>query len=339
MSSKIGTLSVGVIALNEEQYLPNLLENILAQDFAKEKTEIVLIDSGSTDSTKQIMHSFADKYRNIYANIQILDNPKRNQPAGWNVFFQNFIGDVAIRIDAHAGLATDFLSSVFSALASGEYVVGGQRPCKAADESDAWQAVLLAAEESLFGSSIAIYRRSDKGKKYVKSLFHGAYRREVVEAISGFDERLVRTEDNDIHYRIRKAGFKICLDPKIKSCQLIRPNLRAMAKQKYNNGYWIGRTLFIQPKCLGAHHFVPGIFVSAIGFFGILAVFRRTKLLKLLIGSYALADLLMSLTAIRGKAKNIKAIALPVIFPILHIGYGMGTIKGIIIGLRRKTNR
>ena len=115
----------------------------------------------------------------------------------------------------------------------------------------------------MFGSSIASYR-NNPGKTYVKSLFHAAYRREVFEKVGFFNEELVRTEDNEIHYRMRKAGYKLCFDPDIISYQYTRSSLKAMLKQKYANGYWIGKTSKVCPKCLSIYHFVPFAFVSAI---------------------------------------------------------------------------
>mgnify|MGYP002961198692 FL=1 len=95
-------------------------------------------------------------------------------------------------------------------------------------------------------------------------MFHAAYRRKVFESIGGFDERLARTEDNEIHYRMRKAGFKLCFDPEIISYQHIRPDLGKMLKQKYANGYWIGLTTGVCAPCLSLYHFVPFAFVMAI---------------------------------------------------------------------------
>ena len=46
-------------------------------------------------------------------------------------------------------------------LESGEYVSGGLRP-NIIDESTPWKETLLLAEQSMFGSSIAPYRRSEK---------------------------------------------------------------------------------------------------------------------------------------------------------------------------------
>ena len=147
-------------------------------------------------------------------------------------------------------------------LETGEYICGGQRP-NIIDKPTPFKETLLLAESSMFGSSIASYR-NNPGKTYVKSLFHAAYRREVFEKVGFFNEELVRTEDNEIHYRMRKAGYKLCFDPDIISYQYTRSSLKAMLKQKYANGYWIGKTSKVCPKCLSIYHFVPFAFVSAI---------------------------------------------------------------------------
>lgn len=52
-----------------------------------------------------------------------------------------------------------------------------------------------------------------------------------------YNEELGRTEDNEIHYRMRKAGFKLCYCPEIVSYQHTRNTLKGMLKQKYGNGY------------------------------------------------------------------------------------------------------
>ena len=44
-------VSIGIVALNEEVALPTLLEDVLKQDFPRNRMELLLADSGSTDST------------------------------------------------------------------------------------------------------------------------------------------------------------------------------------------------------------------------------------------------------------------------------------------------
>ena len=197
-----------------------------------------------------------------FRRVVVLDNPKKTLPSGWNVALREYKGDAIIKVDAHAVIPEDFVSKNVRVLETGEYICGGQRP-NIIDKPTPFKETLLLAESSMFGSSIASYR-NNPGKTYVKSLFHAAYRREVFEKVGFFNEELVRTEDNEIHYRMRKAGYKLCFDPDIISYQYTRSSLKAMLKQKYANGYWIGKTSKVCPKCLSIYHFVPFAFVSAI---------------------------------------------------------------------------
>ena len=81
------------------------------------------------------------------------------------------------------------------------------------------------------------------------------YKREVLEKVGFFNEKLLRTEDNEFHYRIRKAGYKLCYDDNIVSYQHTRNSLLKMIKQKKANGMWIGLTTAICPECLNLYHY------------------------------------------------------------------------------------
>ncbi len=66
-----------------------------------------------------------------------------------------------IRVDAHASIPPEFVRKNVEILESGEMVSGGPRP-NMIDESTPWKETLLLAEQSMFGSSMASYRRSQK---------------------------------------------------------------------------------------------------------------------------------------------------------------------------------
>ena len=208
-------ITICVIAYNEEQTLPAILKDIAAQDYAHGSMEVVLVDSASSDHTKKIMQEFAAQNTTQpdmgFVSVSVLDNPKRTLPCGWNVALKAYRGEAILKVDAHASIPKDFVTKNVAVLESGEDVCGGQRP-NIIEQPTPFRNTLLLAESSMFGSSIAPYR-NNPGKSYVKSMFHAAYRRKVFESIGGFDERLARTEDNEIHYRMRKAGFKLCFAP------------------------------------------------------------------------------------------------------------------------------
>ena len=354
-------ITIGIVARNEEQYLPRLLEDIKSQDYPHEKIEILLIDGLSDDATFRIMRTFVDETEDFF-DIRIYTNDQMLQSYGWNIAIKNFTTDALVRVDAHARINSDFISACVSALGDidstdekypPEFVVGGARPT-VADADDNLTKTLHMAEESLFGSSLLSSRRESgessdeittepvEKRNYVGTLFHACYRRQVFDEVGGFREDLKRTEDNEFHYRIRKAGFKIYMSPFIHSVQYIRPTFGRMIKQKAGNGFWIGRTVFSCPGCLSLYHFVPFAFVMAILISTGLAIGVSTWCLSVLGALYFSVAILMSLASAfsiqkKGGHTPPQMILLPFIFFVLHTAYGLGTLAGLISSPFRRT--
>ncbi|MCI8782298.1 MAG: glycosyltransferase family 2 protein [Dorea sp.] len=322
------TVSLCVIAYNEETFLPKLFNDFIGQTYPHDKIEVVLVDGKSTDHTRQVMNQFAEKYADEFHGIRITVNEKRVQAAGWNVALMTSTSDVIIRIDAHTSIPPDFVTLNMRNLKEGEFVSGGVRPC-IIENRRLWGKALLQTENSLFGSSISKSRNGIK-KEYVKSMFHGAYRREVFAEVGGFNENLLRTEDNEIHYRIRSAGYNLCFDPSITSYQYARNTLRKMIKQKYGNGYWIGLTIGVCRECISLYHLVPAAFVLGIVITSYVWFIGTWQLAALMWGMYLAFGALSAVMAIKQEGFNPFFMAMPFLFLLLHLSYGMGTWIGIL---------
>lgn len=337
MEEKKIRVSLCVIALNEEENIQRLFDNIRAQDYDHSLTEIVLVDSGSTDKTKELMAAFAAE-ENGFAAVSVLDNPKRVQASGWNVAITNSTGELIIRVDAHAIIPANFVSENVACIDSGEDVCGGRRVNVINGDSKA-KKVLLMAENSMFGSGVATYRNSDK-KQYVKTVAHACYKREVFERVGLFNESLLRSEDNEMHYRIRKNGYKICMSDKIYSEYQTRATLKGMLKQKWGNGKWIGITSVRKtPSIFSLYHFVPCIFalvaIACLILFGISFIPQVPWWLCLPfvcgVGLYFLIDVMLTIKSCKDYKEGIGLMCLPFLFPMLHFAYGLGTLQGLII--------
>lgn len=321
-------VSLCMIAYNESDAVDGLFRDIQLQDYPHHLMEVVFVDSMSTDDTRDKM----ERFKNIgygFRNVSVVQCAKRNQAFSWNAALMTAKGDVIIRVDAHARIPRNFVSRNVYNLRQGENVVGGGRPNITSGVSP-WKLTLLAAEDSLFGSSVASYRRPPTQKEYLDSLFHAAYRREVIQKVGGFNENLGRTEDNEFHYRIRMAGYKLCCCPDIISYQHSRNDLRGMIRQKYSNGRWIGLTLSECPGCLSYFHFAPFAFVMMIILCSIFAAFGFPILLYTLLIIYGMFDVVNSVGCFTMKNLQPQFVFLPIIFPLLHISYGIGTIVGLI---------
>ena len=79
----------------------------------------------------------------------------------------------------------------------------------------------------------------------VETVYLGAWRRQTVEEVGGFDEEQLQwgAEDQELNYRVRRAGGRIRLDPSIRSWYFPRSTPRALWRQYYNYGLCKASTL------------------------------------------------------------------------------------------------
>lgn len=321
-------VSLCTIAYNEAKVLNGIFRDFSMQTYPHNHIEIILLDNMSTDNTYELMKEFKETDYG-FLDVKVIQAPKKNQASAWNKVLEVATGEVIIRVDAHSSIPKYFVSRNILNIQEGENIVGGGRPNKI-DGMSQWKLTLLAAEESLFGSSVADYRRAAVRKEYHSSLFHAAYKREVFETVGGFNEDLGRTEDNEIHYRMRKAGYKFCCCPEIVSYQLTRNTLGKMLKQKYGNGYWIGLTLGVCPKCLSYFHFIPFVFLITTLATLILWIFGHPAFFAMLIAMYIMFNVVNTVGCCFINKPSPLFVLLPFIFPVLHYTYGFGTLVGLI---------
>ena len=320
-------ISFIVVAYNAAGSLGALLEDLLAQTIPHEQIEALLVDSASTDATRAIMLDFA---KTAPFEVKVLDNPKRWLASGINVALGAATGDAIIRLDAHARIPKDFLENNLRALTQGEDIVGG---CVLGGApSGAWESVLRTVDTSRFCGGAAPFRNGGEAR-YVDTLAYALYRREVYDKVGLYDERMRRTEDNDMHYRMRRAGYRFYFSPDIVSCHAARATMRGQLRQKWGNGYWIGRTMRIQPRCFAPRHLIPALFVLAL-LFGLLLLPLSAWPLLLLLSAYLVCDLFF---AVRGALSQetgrlLALLTLPFLFPAVHVVYGVGTLAGLLSG-------
>ena len=327
-------VSFFIIAYNAEKFLNKSLDSLLKQDYDHKKIEVILVDGKSTDATKKVMEEFKEKYENEFDRIEVLDNPRKTLPNGWNVALKEARGEAILRVDAHTFFDENFITNNVNEMKNGENIVGGK--CISVTQSNTWkEKLLLIAEESIFGCGIADFRRKEE-KEYVSTLAFAMYRKKVFDEVGPYNEKLARTEDNEMHYRMKQKGYKFLLSPNIKTYRYARSDLKGMIKQKYGNGKWIGITLRYCPKCFSIYHFVPLLFVLGIMFSAVMACIGLPIFAYLLAGAYASFNIVnLVLITIKNKF-SITYLLLPFIFLLLHFSYGIGTVFGIVKGLFMK---
>ena len=323
MSIKVSFI---IVALNEEATIGKLLECLKRQTYPHKLIEIIMIDGLSTDKTKAEMLSFQQNEKSFW-QIKVLDNPKRTLPCGWNIALVNAQGDALLRVDAHVLIPDSFIEQNVKNLLRGENISGGKVTSVPADDTK-WSVVLNEAENSMFGGSFASFRRA-RTAGYAKTAAFALYQKQVFDKVGRYNEALARTEDNEMHYRMRRAGYRFYYDPKIVTFRKTRSSFKELAKQKYFNGYWIGRTLWIEPRCFSFYHFVPLVFLLSILACLTLCFFGKYWPAVALLGIYVLMSFAMTMASVaRCRKRNLLFTFLPLIFFTLHMSYGIGTLVG-----------
>ncbi len=338
-------VSLCIVALNESKYLSILFESLLKQDYDKSDVELIFSVAPSRDNTLEQIENFKKEYNDIFFDIKILTNDRIRQAPGLNLAIRNSVGDLIIRVDSHSELTSNFISENVKTIMSGEDVCGGMQESALLNTSKRSE-MLLLVETSSFGSGIAEFRNKQyEEKQYVSTVANGCYKREVFEKIGLFNTELLRSEDNELCYRIRDNGYKICLNSDIKNKYYVRSSLKGSLKQKYGNGKWIGITsVNLTPKIFSLYHFIP--FVFLIGLIGCLCLPLLSFAIDIsliyffvpLMAFFSLyiIFLLLNIIGIIKKSKNFLMIFSPIIYFLIHLSYGYGTLVGLITAFKYK---
>ncbi len=313
---------------NEEKFIGECLDSLIRQDYPSDRIEVLVVDGGSKDASRSIV---LEKSRE-HNFIKLLNNPKRSAPAALNIGIRHAAGDVIVRLDAHHFAASDFISKNVTYLSKTRAdCVGG--PICTVSRSFVGKAIALALS-CPFGVGNSLFRYSQK-EQYVDTVSNPAYRRKVFEWIGYFDEALVRNQDIEFNYRLRQSGGKILLTPEVRSYYHPRSSLKGLWRQNFANGLWNINTLRKTPGSLSARHLVPLVFVVALGSNVLLSPFftQARLLLSLILSSYfALA---LGYTVAIGWQKGLCAALLILVFPTLHVSYGLGSLWGLIEWARK----
>lgn len=325
-------VAIVIPTLNEERFISRCLDSIIKQTFKFEKMDVMIIDGGSNDKTKDIVA----EYQKSHQNIRFIENKKKIQSVAFNIGFKKSTAPYIIRLDAHAEYDSKYISLCIENLKQDEKRgnVGGRWNILPFNQS-LWAQTNAILNHSRFGIGGAAFRVSNEAHN-TDSVPFGAFPRKIIKEIGGMREDLPRGEDNEYNSRIRKAGYKIFFDPNIISSYFARPTLGASCKQMYANGNSIGNLYYIDREAIGIRHLVPLLFVVS-GLFSIIISILWSPFCYVFCGGLALYIIADAIASIMGAKDNVKCtLPLFILFFCVHVSYGMGTIAGLIKGLKTK---
>ncbi len=313
-------VSVVIPMRNEAKHIHECLDSVLAQDYPRDCLEVIVVDGDSDDDSLAVLQGYGDR-------IRVLHNPARIVPSSMNIGIRAARGEIVARVDAHTKLAPDYLRvGVETLQRSGADNVGG--PMISVGGGAIGDAIALAMA-SRFG--IGAYFHFAAEDREVDTVYMGMWPRRVFERIGLFDEELVRNQDDELNYRLRKAGGRIFLTTRMRSRYQNRQSWKSLRRQFYQYGLWKIRVLQKHPRQMSLRQFVPPAFVAALAGSAMAACFHAwgAWLLLVVASSYAMALGLAAASVARVHGWQhfwnlLRA------FATMHLSWGSGFLVGAV---------
>lgn len=351
-------ISVICPVYNEGAYIKKLLDFYI-HALPLEK-ELVLVDGGSTDNTLAIIK----EYRAHHAGIYLLDNPERIVPYALNKGIEFAKGDIIIRLDAHTDYSADYFTQILACFATTDAdIVGGAMRIASGNTV---QNAIGYATSTAFGVGNSSFHYPDY-EGYTDSVYLGAWKKSIFLKTGLFDTVFKRNQDDEFHYRAKSMGFKIYQHPAIKLYYHPRKTLGFLFAQYYQYGLYKPMVLKKIKSAMSIRHFIPALFVvylicTLILFISALSLHRTTVIIphegfvihhstftlhsttgtltnaQAIIHDIALEILILPLLlyglidlffALRAKKPLRTLLAIMLVYPTLHVSYGLGFIRGM----------
>ena len=316
-------ISLLVAVRNESRFIEDCLQSILDQTYSQEQLEVIILDGGSSDGTWEI----AERLIKGHPNFKLIENSKVTQSAAWNMGIEICNGEIISIVSGHVTLAPDYVAQAVETLQrTSADLVGGT--IRAVSATNVGQAIALALSHP-FGVGGARHRYTEY-EQQTDSVFMGFCHRSLYEKIGGYDEELVRNQDDEFSYRLTKSGGRIICNPDIISYYHSRSTYKSLWKQYFQYGFYKVRVLQKHHRQMRPRQFVPLAFVLALFAALLLAFLIPWGWIALvgLVGVYTLANLGIS-ASIAAREGWRYFWPLPLAFATIHLSYGLGFFAGL----------
>ena len=313
---------VSVIApcRNEQAHILAFCASVAGQQLPHGwRLEVLIADGGSDDGTRDLLQRWCEQD----ARFRWLDNPGRIVSTGLNRCIAAAQGAVIARLDIHSEYAPDYLAQCIAALQqTGADNVGG--PWRAQGASPMQRAVAAAFQSSWVAGGARSRDLAYEGE--VDTVYLGCWPRATFQRVGGFDEQLVRNQDDEHNLRLRRAGGRIWQSPRIRSTYYPRARLGQVFRQYQQYGYWKPFVIAKHGQAAAWRHLVPAAFVLALMAGAGLALAWSAVPLAALLLAYGVL-LALTIAGMRGVGPDVAARAVAVI-AAYHLGYGWGSLRG-----------
>ena len=312
-----------VATFNEERHVGQCLTDLLRQrQIADDELEILVIDGRSNDRTVDVIRSFPE----YGTRIHLIENPRRLQVYAWNIGWRAARGEYIAFIGAHSTYDPDYLRGCLETIERTRADAVG--PVQIPTATTTLGKAIAWSMSSRFGIGNARFRFTQQEEE-VDSVFSMFLKRETLERLGGYDERVAFDEDGEFNYRLRAAGGRIIVSPALGARYFVRNSLRALRRQMFCYGYWRRFTRVLHPRQVPARIYAPPALLS--GLVISLALAFTPVWPVALVAPVAYGAFVISAVVAATRKIGIPAgLSVAVVLPSMHVAYGLGFWRALL---------
>ncbi len=248
-------VSVVIPARNAAHTLGACLDALEEEGIPGPGGELLVIDDGSTDTTVSVASR---------PDVQVLKGEGRGPAAARNLGGRRATGEILVFLDADTVPQSGWLAEMVAPFED-PAVVGVKGCYQTFQQSPIARFVQLEFEEK--------YERLLRRGPHVDFIDTGtaAFRRDMLQAVGGFDEgfRVPSAEDVELGFRLAERGARLAFNPKAVVWHRHPESLRVYLRKKLLYGYFRVRVYRRHPgKTLG-DSYTPPLMAAQIGLAGL----------------------------------------------------------------------
>jgi cellulose synthase/poly-beta-1,6-N-acetylglucosamine synthase-like glycosyltransferase len=329
-SNKINNIEVSIIVAvrNEEGYISKCLDSLVDQNVPRAKYEIILVDGMSDDRTREVIDGYSSRFPDI---IRVFDNPHRIQSNGRNIGIKNARGRIIWMLDGHAYADSQFLSKLIRILNGLPCNVAGVGGIHLTPHDETFLGKVISEVQMSILGGLGTSFRQKGNSKYVDTVAFAAYRKNVLERIGFYDEKLVIGEDLELNWRIKKAGFKLMIYHDLVTYYYRKnSSLLSFLRRMVRYGIWRAVVTKKHPGSYRILFSIPVLIVISCALLPLL-IFIYPLLATLILFGLTVYILAIEASSIYLSIKqgNAKYMISVFFYIIEHFGIGLGFIGGI----------
>lgn len=325
--SELPTVTLVVPVRNEERHIDACLASLVAQSYPDDRLRIIVVDGDSTDATPARVAAWAAKD----ARITVLSNPARFMPQGLNIGIWAAASDLVGVIIGHSAVRRDYVQRTVEALARTKAAAVGGRYVRIG--VTAWQRAIATATASPVGVGDSRHNYARTGH-WAETVFPGMWRRSLFDEIGLFDPAMVVNEDNELSYRIRRAGGRLWYEPSIEIDYVPRGSLRDMFHQYRRYGFGKVRVFRKHPGSVRWRQLVPPAWIAFL-LLGAVVAWLAPPSRAAWLTVVALYLIVIVVESLRISRPTSAAWRVAATLVTLHLAYAIGVWQGVFEVSRR----